>query len=148
MLIPPFPRRLAGLGCVLVLTLGAATAAQSGGAVDTSAELAAEKPFLDQNATDMTKMMRGMAIKPTGDIDRDFVDMMVPHHQGAIDMAKAILRYGHNEKILVKVGETVKKGQVIALMGSTGRSTGPHCHFEVLRNGRAVDPAKYIQASR
>ncbi len=57
-------------------------------------------------------------------------------------------RYGHNEKILVKVGETIKKGQVIALMGSTGRSTGPHCHFEVLRNGRAVDPAKYIQASR
>lgn len=57
-------------------------------------------------------------------------------------------RYGHNEKILVKVGETVKKGEVIAKMGSTGRSTGPHCHFEVLRNGRAVDPARYIQASR
>jgi uncharacterized protein (DUF305 family) len=40
-----------------------------------------------------------MAVKPSGDVDRDFVHMMVPHHQGAIDMAVAVLRYGHNEKI-------------------------------------------------
>ncbi len=56
-------------------------------------------------------------------------------------------RYGHNSKILVKVGQTVKKGQVLSKMGTTGRSTGPHVHFEVLYNGRAVDPKKYIQAS-
>lgn len=52
--------------------------------------------------------------------------------------------YAHNKENLVKVGEIVKKGQVIALMGTTGRSTGPHVHFEVYKNGRTVDPASYI----
>ncbi len=47
----------------------------------------------------MNKMMADMHIKPTGDVDRDFVAMMVPHHQGAIDMAQAELRYGHNEQL-------------------------------------------------
>ncbi len=53
-------------------------------------------------------------------------------------------RYGHNQKHLVKIGDKVKKGQQIALMGSTGRSTGPHVHFELLRNGKTVNPSKYI----
>jgi murein DD-endopeptidase MepM/ murein hydrolase activator NlpD len=55
-----------------------------------------------------------------------------------------VTRYGHNQRHLVKVGDTVKKGQQVAMMGSSGRSTGPHVHFEVLRNGKRVDPAKYI----
>lgn len=54
-------------------------------------------------------------------------------------------RYGHNQKVLVKIGDAVKKGDKLALMGSTGRSTGPHVHFEVLHNGKAVDPMKYIK---
>lgn len=53
--------------------------------------------------------------------------------------------YGHNEKILVKVGQPVKKGQIIALEGSTGRSTGPHCHLEVHIDGRVVDPARFVE---
>jgi murein DD-endopeptidase MepM/ murein hydrolase activator NlpD len=59
-----------------------------------------------------------------------------------------ITRYGHNSEVLVKVGDTIRKGQRLALMGSTGRSTGPHCHFEVLLNGSAVNPAQYVEASR
>jgi uncharacterized protein (DUF305 family) len=58
-----------------------------------------EQPFLAENNAAMNKMMADMTIKPTGDVDRDFVAMMVPHHQGAIDMAKAELKYGHNEQL-------------------------------------------------
>jgi murein DD-endopeptidase MepM/ murein hydrolase activator NlpD len=53
-------------------------------------------------------------------------------------------RYAHNERTLVAVGQTVKRGEPIALMGSTGHSTGPHVHFEVLHNGRQVDPLSFI----
>jgi len=53
-------------------------------------------------------------------------------------------RYAHCKEIKAKVGDIVRKSDVIALMGSTGRSTGPHVHFEVYKNGRAVDPAAYI----
>jgi len=59
-----------------------------------------------------------------------------------------VTRYGHCKENLVRVGQTIKKGQVIAKMGTTGRSTGPHVHFEVMRNGRHVDPKRYIHASR
>ena len=55
-----------------------------------------------------------------------------------------VTRYAHNERTLVAVGQTVKRGDPIALMGSTGRSTGPHVHFEVVRNGRQVDPLTFI----
>ena len=52
----------------------------------------------DSNAA-MTRMMAAMGVKPSGDIDRDFAAMMIPHHQGAIDMAVAELRYGSNEQL-------------------------------------------------
>ena len=53
-------------------------------------------------------------------------------------------RYGHNDKLKVQVGDVVTKGQVVASLGSTGRSTGVHVHYEVLKNGRQVDPLPYI----
>jgi uncharacterized protein (DUF305 family) len=58
-----------------------------------------ERAYLAENAQAMDRMMAGMAVEPTGDVDRDFVDMMVPHHQGAIDMAVAVLRYGRNPQV-------------------------------------------------
>lgn len=59
-----------------------------------------------------------------------------------------VTRYAHNKKNLVAVGDKVDKGQVIALMGNSGRSTGTHVHFEVLRDGKAVNPMSYIRAAR
>lgn len=59
----------------------------------------AEAPFVTENEAAMEKMMADMNVKPTGDVDRDFVAMMIPHHQGAIAMAHALLRYGHNEQL-------------------------------------------------
>ena len=55
-----------------------------------------------------------------------------------------ITRYAHNQKNVANLGAIVQKGDVIAQMGSSGRSTGPHVHFEVFKNGRTVDPASYI----
>ena len=58
----------------------------------TASSLTEEQPFIDENNAAMAKMMAAMTIKPTGDVDRDFVAMMVPHHQGARDMAQIELR--------------------------------------------------------
>ncbi len=60
-----------------------------------------------------------------------------------------VTRYAHNRENLVDVGDVVNRGEVIARMGSSGRSTGPHVHFEVLHHGKAIDPTAFIyRASR
>jgi hypothetical protein len=77
----------------------------------------AEAPFLAQSNAAMMRMDQDMNTKPTGDIDRDFVAMMVPHHQGAIDMAQAELQYGHNETLRRIAQEiVVEQQQEIAAM--------------------------------
>lgn len=70
-----------------------------------------EQSFLSENAAAMNKMMADMSIKPSGDVDRDFVAMMVPHHQGAVDMAKAELKYGHNAQLRQLAQEIVAAQQ-------------------------------------
>src|SRR5260370_12002093 len=57
-------------------------------------------------------------------------------------------RYCHNEKLLVKQGDMVRKGQDVSLMGSTGHSTGPHLHFELLKTGSQLDPLRFIADHR
>ena len=89
-----------------------------------------EGAFLRENEAAMTKMMDGMAVKPTGDIDRDFVAMMTPHHQGAIDMAVIELRYGKNEQLRRIAQEIiVDQMQEIAAMklaiGEAADASGP-----------------------
>ena len=76
-----------------------------------------QDPFLAENASAMDKMMAGMAVKPTGDVGLDFVAMMIPHHQGAIDMAVAYLRYGDNPQLRRLAQEIiVEQQQEIAAM--------------------------------
>ena len=91
------------LGTVMLLVSLGATSALAQDATATAASAAAaeadEAPFLAENGTAMDKMMAGMEIKPSGDVDADFSAMMIPHHQGAIDMALAELRYGKNEQL-------------------------------------------------
>jgi len=78
---------------------------------------AVEASFLADNVSAMTKMMIDMGIRPSGDVDTDFVAMMVPHHQGAIDMALAVLRHGRNPQIRRLAQEIiVTQQQEIAVM--------------------------------
>jgi len=77
----------------------------------------AEAAFVAENDAAMRKMMNDMALKPTGDVDADFVAMMVPHHQGAIDMALAVLRHGRNPQVRRLAQEIiVTQQQEIAVM--------------------------------
>ena len=57
-----------------------------------------------------------------------------------------VTRYGHNSRNLVREGQTVQKGDAIAVIGSTGRSTGTHVHFEVERDGNRLNPMRYLSA--
>ena len=84
-------------------------------------------PFLAENVSAMSKMMVDMGITPSGDVDRDFVAMMVPHHQGAIDMAQAELRYGHNEQLRRMAQEIIvtQQEEIAAMRLAVGEPLPP-----------------------
>ena len=88
---------------------------------------ATEAPYLAENVSAMTKMMIGMGIRPSGDVDTDFVAMMAPHHQGAIEMAQAELRYGRNEPLRRMAQEIIvtQLQEITAMRLSLGQALPP-----------------------
>ena len=103
-----------------------------------------EQPYVIEVNTAMDRMMKAMMVSPTGNVDADFVTMMEPHHQGAIDMAVAELRHGKNEQLKRIAQEIiVDQQQEIAAMrlalgqtlppsqaAPTQQGTAPHAHKE------------------
>ncbi len=111
-----FRHTLLGLGmAVFALPLLSTAASSSTGPEEAS--------FLARNDAAMARMMAAMQIKPSNDVDRDFVAMMVPHHQGAIDMAEAELSYGHNEPLLGLAQEIIamQEQQIAAMRRTLGK---------------------------
>ena len=105
--------------------------------------LPAEAEFLSENASAMANMMAGMRIAPTGDIDRDFVETMVSHHQGAIDMAVAVLRYGRNERIRRLAQEIIvtQQQEIAAMRFAVGEPPPPSDPSPLALPKRAHDVA-------
>ena len=91
----PYPSNLRAMAIQVAVLAPLAALFVARGAFGESPQAA----FTAENEAAMSRMMTGMDIKPSGDIDRDFAAMMIPHHQGAIDMAVAELRYGRNEQL-------------------------------------------------
>ena len=112
-------QRTAIIPAALAATLAVLAAAHA----DTSQEAA----FQAENQAAMDKMMAGMDIKPTGDVDHDFTAMMIPHHQGAIDMAQAELRYGHDEQLRRIAQEIIVEQQqeIVAMRLALGQPLPP-----------------------
>jgi YVTN family beta-propeller protein len=121
----------------LITSLVAAAVVTAGGFAIGSASLASaqdlsrrptdEALFLKENDAAMTKMMNDMAVKPTGDVDHDFVATMTPHHQGAIDMSEAELRYGRNEQLLRVAQDIVVEElqEIAAMRAASGEKLTP-----------------------
>jgi uncharacterized protein (DUF305 family) len=107
-------------GLFLALGLAAAVVGCTRAAGDSAVRRtggAADEPFIAASGAAMEQMMKAMAIRPSGDVDRDFVAIMIPHHESAIAMAKAELRYGKNEQLRRMAQEiVVTQQQEIAAM--------------------------------
>jgi len=85
-------------------------AAVAAGKAEQSHQQTAETSYMAENRAAMNKMMKDMEVKPSGNVDADFTAMMIPHHQGAVDMAEAELHYGHNRK-LRRIARNIIAGQ-------------------------------------
>jgi len=101
-----------------------------------------EAPFLAESDAAMKKMMNDMAVKPTGDVDVDFVAMMVPHHQGAIDMAIAVLRYGRNAQIRRLAQEIIvtQQQEIAAMRLAVGEPLPPSVASPTQASRPALEP--------
>jgi uncharacterized protein (DUF305 family) len=97
------------------------------GTTPSSEQTTPEQSYLAANDVAMATMMSGMDAAPTGDVDRDFVAMMVPHHQGGIDMALAVLRYGKNEQLRRLAQEIIvtQQQEIIAMRIALGQPLPP-----------------------
>jgi hypothetical protein len=100
----------------------------------------AEASYMAENVSAMAKMMFDMGIRPSGDIDSDFVAMMTPHHQGAVEMALAELRYGHNERLKRMAQEIIvtQRDEIAAMRLAVGRPAS--VSVDVARAAPETDP--------
>jgi uncharacterized protein (DUF305 family) len=98
-----------------------------------------EHSFLSENAASMKKMMADMTVKPSGDVDRDFVEMMVPHHQGAVDMAQTELKYGHNAQLRQLARQIVEaqRREIVVMRRAVGDKLSPSASSQTQRGEAA-----------
>jgi L-ascorbate metabolism protein UlaG (beta-lactamase superfamily) len=106
-----------------------------------------EAPFLAENNVAMKKMMNDMAVTPTGDVDADFVAMMVPHHQGAIDMAVAVLRHSRNPQIRRLAQEIIvtQQQEIAAMRLAVGQPLPPSLPSPTQPSPRPAPDARTMQ---
>ena len=108
-----------------------------------------EPAFLKENDAAMSKMMADMSVKPSGDVNRDFVEMMIPHHQGAIDMARALLLHGDNEALRRIAQEIVitQQQEIVAMRLAIGEPAQPTAAPNTTASPAAGNPAGGMQMS-
>ena len=129
-------RRKSWSCCVLVISLVLCLHAHPTPVTSTAGSV--ESEFLVANNKAMAKMMNGMKIKESGDVDRDFTNLMIPHHEGAIDMARAELQYGKNEQLRRIAQEIIvaQQQEIVAMRLAIGDPLPPSLPAPLLELAR------------
>ena len=98
-----------------------------------------------ENEQAMARMMSGMSVAPSGDVDRDFTAIMIPHHEGAVDMARAELRYGHNEQLRRLAQEIIitQQDEIRVMQSALGSSPSAGNTATVTPQGHAMKPGAH-----